>query len=178
MSSSRLIVKMGQRPGLSTSVRKDSAWQVPTWDSSSWKDPPPPAGRAGESPFGSEGQPVPPRGSRGFPAAHSPSHPGHRKGPGPRGRSLNAGGGSCLIYPATPDAGSPHGVTSSRIQGRRGRRLGFRFASSCTPLSPLDKGTVWQSGSKRTSLPPARIHVASRKESGARGGGAGQLEYS
>lgn len=153
--------------------------------------PPPPAGRAGESPFGSEGQPVPPRGSRGFPAAHSPSHPGHRKGPGPRGRFVKRGGGSCLvkrgggaclIYPATPptppDAGSPHGVTSSRIQGRRGRRLGFRFASSCTPLSPLDKGTVWQSGSKRTSLPPTRIHMASRKESGARGGGTGQLEYS
>lgn len=91
---------------------------------------------------------------------------------------VKRGGGACLIYPATPDAGSPPGVTSSRIQGRRGRRLGFRFASSCTPLSPLDKGTVWQSGSKRTSLPPARIHVASRKESGARGGGTGQLEYS
>lgn len=49
MSSSRLIVKMGQRPGLSTSVRKDSAWQVPTWDSSSWKDPPPQRGGQGKA---------------------------------------------------------------------------------------------------------------------------------
>lgn len=155
---------MGQRPGLSTVVRKDSASAVPAWDFSSWKEAPGRGVRGallemrvspilqGLTQFPGCVQPVPRRTPEGASA--------------PRGCSLWQGG-ACLASPG--DRAACRAATSSRVQ-EKGAATGFPICRVLHPSRLLwTRRRVWQSGNKGTFLSSTHIHITSEKESGARG---------